>query len=106
MTGWVLQTEFETITDVCQFRSSEVLLMIIILWSLNWHGVCLGVLKRMQHKWTREFWLRAKSIADQSKAGSCLYYVIILRLALNTIEIYFEFVHGLSSYFTAFTSSY
>jgi len=67
VTDWVLRTEFETIANVCQFRCSEVLLMIIMLWSLNWHGVCLDILKNVQHKRTTVFWLRAKSIADQCK---------------------------------------
>ena len=55
VTDWVLWTEFETIADVCLLRCSEVLLMIIILWSFNWHGVCLDVLKNMQNKLTTEF---------------------------------------------------
>jgi hypothetical protein len=67
VTDWVLRAEFETVTEVCLFRFSEVLLMIIILWSVNWRGVCLDVLKKMQHQLTIVFWLRAKSIANRCK---------------------------------------
>jgi hypothetical protein len=67
VTDLEMPKEFENFTDACLFRCSEMLLMIIILWSLNWHGICFDVLNKMQHKLVREFWLRAKSIADQCK---------------------------------------
>jgi hypothetical protein len=79
--------------------------MSIILWPLNWHEVCLDILKEMHHQLTRE--LTESQRRNRSMyADTCLYYVILTRLALNPIEIYFAFVNELSSHFTPFISGY